>query len=95
VTFRARRAANARSFYTVTTRILRGGEGCWFGTMGPIAHDVAAGSVLTQKLYFPYRCHGTLNLNVGYTQQHRPSQLPVDIGGFGNAKVGRATAKLG
>ena len=46
---------------TVTTRILRGGEGCSFGTMGPIARDVAAGSVLTQKLYFPYRCdNGTL-----------------------------------
>ena len=94
VTFRARRAANARSFYTITTRIRHGGEGCSFGTIGPIARDVTAGSVLTQKLYFPYRCHGTLNINVGYTQQRRPSQMPFDIGGFGNAKVGRATAEL-
>jgi hypothetical protein len=31
---------------------------------------------------------------VGYTQQRRPSQMPFDIGGFGNAKVGRAVAKL-
>jgi len=94
VTFRARRAANARSFYTVSTRMLHGSKGCTFGTMGPIAKDVVAGSVLSQKLYFPYRCHGTLKINVGYTQQRRPSQMPFDIGGFGNAKVGRAVAKL-
>jgi hypothetical protein len=94
LTFRARRAANARSFYTVTTRMLHGGKGCTFGTMGPIAKDVVAGSVLSQTLYFPYHCRGTLRINVGYTQQRRPSHMPFDIGGFGNAKVGRAVATL-
>ena len=94
IVFRARRAANARSFYTVSVRALHGSKGCPFGMMGPIAKDVAAGTVLRQTLYVPYRCHGTLKINVGYTQQRRPSQMPFDIGGFGNAKVGRAVAKL-
>jgi hypothetical protein len=80
--------------YTVSTRMLHGSRGCAFGTMGPIAKDVAAGSVLSHTLYFPYGCHGTLTIDVGYTQQRRPSQMPFDIGGFGNAKVGRAVAKL-
>jgi hypothetical protein len=53
VTFRARRAANARSFYTVSTRMLHGSKGRSFGTMGPIAKDVVVGRVLGQKLYFP------------------------------------------
>ena len=95
IVFRARRAANARSFYTVSTRMLHGGEGCAFGTIGPIARDVAAGAVVTQKLYLPYRCHTTLQVDVGYTQQRRPSQMPFAPDGFSNAKVGRVFAKLG
>jgi hypothetical protein len=50
--------------------------------------------VLSYKLYLPYRCHGTLTINVGYTQQRRPSQMPFHVGGFGNAKVGRAVVEL-
>jgi hypothetical protein len=50
--------------------------------------------VVSQRLYFPYRCRATLTIDVGYTQQRRPSQMPFDIGGFGNAKVGHALAKL-
>jgi hypothetical protein len=94
VTFRARRAADTRSFYTVTTRMLHASKGCGGGTMGPIAKDVVAGTVLTHTLYFRYGCHGTLKINVGYTQQRRPSPMPFDVGGFGNAKVGTALAKL-
>jgi hypothetical protein len=94
MTFRARRAANARSFYTVSARMLHGGKGCTYGLMGPIARDVAAGAVVSQTLYFPYRCHATVQIDVGYTQQRRPTQMPFDIGGFGNAKVGRVLAKL-
>jgi hypothetical protein len=95
IVFRARRAGDARSFYTVTTRMRHGRKGCTYATMGPIARDVAAGSVISNALYFPYRCHGTVEIDVGYTQQRRPSQMPFDIGGFGNAKVGRVFAKLG
>jgi hypothetical protein len=95
IVFRARRAANARSFYTVSTRMLHGGKGCTFGTIGPIARDVAAGAVVTQQLYLPYRCHAMLQVDVGYTQQRRPSQMPFSPDGFGNAKVGRVFAKLG
>jgi hypothetical protein len=65
-----------------------------FPPMGPIARDVAVGSVISNALYFPYRCHGTVQIDVGYTQQRRPSQMPFDIGGFGDAKVGRVFAKL-
>jgi hypothetical protein len=95
IAFRARRAANARSFYTVSTRMLHGGKGCTYMTTGPIARDVAAGAVVTQKLYFPYRCHTTLQIEVGYQQQRRPSQMPFMPDGLGNAKVGRVFAKLG
>lgn len=94
VTFRARLAANARSFYTITTRMQRASKGCTYGSFGPIAKDVTAGSVLSHTLYVPYRCRGTLKINVGYTQQRRPGPMPFDIGGLGNAKVGRATATL-
>jgi hypothetical protein len=94
VVFRARRAADARSFYTVTTRIEHRSEGCTYGTLGPIAKDVTAGTVLTHTIYVPYRCRGIMRINVGYTRQRRPGQMPFDIGGFGNAQVGRAVVTL-
>jgi hypothetical protein len=94
LTFRARVAADAHSFYTVSTRMQRASKGCTYGGFGPIAKDVTAGTVLTHTLYVLYRCRGTLKINVGYTQQTRPGPMPFDIGGFGNAKVGRATARL-
>jgi hypothetical protein len=94
VAFRARAAADARSFYTVSTQLQHGGKGCFYMTMGPIAKDVVAGTVLTKTLYVPFKCHGIMKINVGYTQQRRPGQMAFDIGGFGNAKVGTAVAKL-
>jgi hypothetical protein len=95
IVFRARRAADARSFYTVNTRIERRSKGCMaYGTFGPIARDVTPGTVLTRVLYVPYRCHGTMKIRVGYTQLRRPGQMPFQIGGFGNAKVGRVTVRL-
>jgi hypothetical protein len=94
ITFRARVAANARSFYTINTRIEGASRGCSYGTFGPIAKDVTAGSIISESLYVGYRCRGTLRINVGYTQQRRPGPMPFDVGGLGNAKVGRATAKL-
>ena len=95
IAFQARRAANARSFYTVSTRMLHGGKGCTYMTTGPIARDVAAGAVVTQKLYFPYRCRAAVQIDVGYIQQRRPSQMPFSPDHFGNANVGRVFAKLG
>jgi len=94
VTFRARLAANARSFYTISTRMHGAGRRCAYGTFGPIARDVTAGSIISQTLYVAYRCRGTVTINVGYTQQRRPGPMPFDIGGLGNAKVGRAIARL-
>ena len=35
-----------------------------------------------------------MRINVGYTQQRRPGPMPFDVGGLGNAKVGRAAAEL-
>jgi hypothetical protein len=93
VTFRARVAADARSFYTVSVQ-MHGGKGCSLGTFGPIAKDVTAGTVLTETLDFPYRCHGVAKIDVGYTQRRKPGQMPFDIGGFGNAKVGTALARI-
>ena len=56
---------------------------------------MAAGTVLTRTLYFPYRCHATLRIDVGYTQQRRPTAGPFPPAAFGNANVGRVFAKLG
>lgn len=95
IVFRARRAASARSFYTIDIRALHAGKGCTYGMLGPIARDVVAGTVVTKTFYFPYRCHATLQIDVGYTQQRRPSQMPFSPDGFGNSKVGRVFAKLG
>jgi hypothetical protein len=93
VTFRARRAGDARSFYTVSAEIRHTSRGCPSGISGPIAKDVVAGTVLTHTLYVPYRCGGTLSIKVGYTQQRAPSQMPFLIG-LGNAAVGSALVKL-
>jgi hypothetical protein len=95
IVFRARRSANARSYYTVTARMLKGGKGCQYITVGPIAKDVAAGTVVSYTLSFPYRCHATLQVDVGYVQQRRPSKGPFLAEAFGKANVGQAFAKLG
>ncbi|MEJ7788149.1 MAG: hypothetical protein WKF96_25385, partial [Solirubrobacteraceae bacterium] len=94
ITFRARVAANARSFYTINTRMQHARRSCAYGTSGPIAQDVTAGTVISQTHYVPYRCRGILKINVGYTQQRRPGPLPFDIRDVGNAKVGRTSVKL-
>jgi hypothetical protein len=94
ITFRARVAVNARSFYTINTHMQHARRSCTYGASGPIAQDETAGTPISQTLYVPYRCRGTLKINVGYTQQRRPAPMPFDVGGFRNAKVGRATVKL-
>jgi hypothetical protein len=94
ISFRARREADARSFYTFSARVRHGRQPCPYAMAGPIAKDIAAGAVVTEKVYFPYSCRGTVVLSVGYTQQRRPGQMPFDIGGFGNGKVGRVLVTL-
>jgi hypothetical protein len=97
VTFRARQPADARSFYTIGVQVLHGGKHCSAGRLfGPIAKDVKAGTVLTRTEWMNYRCRGMLKVNVGYTQQRRPSQMPFDVAGLGDDdKVGSVTVKLG
>ena len=56
IRFRARVAADARSFYTVGAQIKDGGEGCSYSLQGPIAKDVTVGSVVKYDLWFAYRC---------------------------------------
>jgi hypothetical protein len=95
VSFRARRAANARSFYTISSDVLHHAPGCpGDSTFGPIAKDVAAGGIVRQTLYFAYNCPGTVRIVVGYAQQHRPTAMPYEITGRGNVRVGRAVVKL-
>ncbi len=94
VTFRARQAADTRSFYTVSTEMHQRGKGCAYGSFGPVAKDVKAGTVVKYTLWAAYGCHGTMRINVGYAQQRRPTQMPFMIDGFGNAKVGTALVKL-
>jgi hypothetical protein len=94
VSFRARRPADTRSFYTISTRMLHYKQGCSYGSVGAIAKNVTAGTVVRQTLYFAYKCANTLRIDVGYAQQRRPTDLPYDVAGFGNAKVGRVTVTL-
>lgn len=93
ITFRARLAADTRSFYTINS-LMKAGPRCSYGTFGPITRDVKAGSVISEKLYVAYRCRGTMTIEVGYAQQRRPGPMPFDFGGRGNAKVGRVTVEL-
>jgi hypothetical protein len=95
VRFRARRAADARSFYTVDTRSLHAGNGaCPYGMLAPIARDLSAGTLVTHTFYILYRCHTTLRISVGYVQQRRPSAMPFSPSPFGNAKVGTVTVRV-
>lgn len=94
VRFRARVAADARSYYTISTRMRARGRACGYMQFGPIARDVRAGTVLQRTLWVPFRCHGKLRINVGYVQQRRPTQMPFDTAGFGKANVGRAIVRL-
>ncbi|HWK26435.1 MAG TPA: hypothetical protein VNS09_07735 [Solirubrobacter sp.] len=94
VTFRARVAADTRSFYTVRWETRPHGLRCGPIGFGPITKDVTAGAVLDYTIYVPYRCAGRVEVKVGYSQQRRPGQMPFDVGGLGNAKVGTAVARL-
>lgn len=97
VTFRARMAGDARSFYTVTSRMLKRSKRCSSGTLfGPIAKDVKAGTVLSYTFWWPYQCRGTMEISVGYAQQRKPSQVPFMVDDVGSDdRVGTATAELG
>jgi hypothetical protein len=95
VRFRARVAADIRSFYTVTSQMKDGGEGCSYVSSGPITAGVAAGSVVRRDLWVPYRCKGTLDIGVGFAQQRRPGQTPFMLEAPGNADVGRVQVKVG
>src|SRR5262249_51666707 len=68
ITFRARRPADSRSFYTVETQMLHGRKNCQGGTAGPIAKDVKAGTVLSHTLWVPYQCRNEMKVDVGYAQ---------------------------
>ncbi len=94
VSFRARRAADAKSFYTIMTEKRYGGPGCAVITMGPIARDVSAGAVITQTRWVDHHCRGTMTIRIGYEQQHGPTQLPFDSGGRPDAKVGTTVVRL-
>jgi hypothetical protein len=92
VRFRARQTGDARSFYTVSSRMNGSRRDCRFISSGPITKDVVAGTVVTRPLYVPYRCRGTVTVSVGFTQQRTPGRGPFDLGSPENAKVGTATA---
>lgn len=92
--FRARVEATTTSFYTVRMEGKRRGRGCSMMGFMPIARDVKAGTVVTQRLHVPYGCRGKLKISVGYTQQRKPSGHPYDTNGWPNDKVGTVTAEI-
>jgi hypothetical protein len=95
ITFRARVAGDARSFYTVETQMLHGRKNCQGGTGGAVAKDVKAGTVLTRTLWVPYHCRNRMRIDVGYAQPTTPSPMPFMVGPLGDDKVGSTTVKLG
>jgi len=95
IRFRARVAADVRSFYTVGSRMKGGGEECSYLPRAPITKDVAAGTIVQYDLWVRYRCHGTLQVEVGYEHARQPTAMPFTLDGPGNAWVGRAEVKLG
>jgi hypothetical protein len=95
ISFRARAAADARSFYTVYAELHPHADGCGYGMVGPIAKDVKPGEVVTSTLYWGYGCHGRLTVEVGFQQQRRPGRgAPFMPTGRGDVKVGRTTVAL-
>jgi hypothetical protein len=95
IRFRGRVAADVRSFYTVASVLKGGGEGCTYNSGGPITKDVKAGAVVRFDLWVPYRCRGTLQIEVGYDQMRKPAPMPFMLDGLGNANVGQAEVKVG
>ena len=93
ITFRARRAADAKSFYTISTEKNHGGPRCAQNTFGPIARDIEAGATVTETRWVGFSCRGTMKIRVGYTQQRKPSMMPFMADGRPNPKVGTAVAK--
>jgi hypothetical protein len=91
--FRARVAADAHSYYTYYVTAPRPGKNC-LDEGGAIAEDLAAGAIVTRKLYVPSICHGTLKVTVGYVQQRTPAQMPFMPGVKPDFTVGVATAPL-
>ena len=81
--------------YTVGAQIKGSGKGCSFLLRGAISKDIAAGTVVEHDVWFPYRCHGTVQVDVGYDQLRKPTAMPFMAEGLANAKVGRAEAQVG
>lgn len=94
--FRARRAADAREYYTYEARIAKPrGKRCFSGVLGgAVAKDLAAGSEVSERIYFPYGCRGRVEISVGYAQERKPTGIPFGGTGRPNAKVGTATAVI-
>jgi hypothetical protein len=97
VSFRARVAGDARSYYVVSLGFTHV-HGCKSrGTMlGPVARDVKVGRRVRVPFYLPAACRGPVHAAVAFHQQHgKPDQVPF-IGRPGHdPEVGSADATLG
>jgi hypothetical protein len=95
IRFRARVAADLRSFYTLFAQMKNGGEGCSFGLGGAATTtDVRPGTIVRRDLWYPYKCRGRLEVKVGFTQQVMPSRVPLMPEGPEIGEVGRAEAQV-
>jgi hypothetical protein len=95
ISFRARVAATAISYYIVTIRP-HPGPGCQTSAMnGPVTSDIRRGEIVTRSYLLPARCHGTVHGAVTYHQQRgRPDQLPFTGLPNHDPQVGSYTAEL-
>ncbi|RKQ90771.1 hypothetical protein C8N24_0584 [Solirubrobacter pauli] len=95
--FRARRAADAREYYTFEATVTqsRPVKGCFDGALGgAIAKDLAAGSEASRVIYLPYVCRGRVKIRVGYAQERKPNGVPFGGAGRANDWVDVASAEI-
>jgi hypothetical protein len=94
VSFRARVAGTARSYYMVSIRP-QPGRGCRVAELGPVTSDVRAGRVVTRSYLLPARCRGTVRGAVAYHQQRGlPDPIPLTGLPGHDPQVGTFTARL-
>ena len=95
IRFRARIAADARSFYTAKLELSHGREGCGWSEYGPIARDLKPGDIVNYTLYVSTACHGaTATVRIGYAQQRMPSDTPFFLKDKDSIEVGTTAVKL-
>ena len=96
ISFRARVAADAHSYYIVTARPEHIRVCGFSASGGPVARDIASGEVVHDTLSIPSQCRGAIHVSVVLHQQRgQPDQLPFSGLPDHDPRVGTATVEVG